>query len=42
MGGTTHGVTSWSLRAAAGSVFAAMLPVPPRPVVKMLVLRVGV
>lgn len=41
-GGEAYGSTSWRRRASAGSSVAAMLPVPPRPVVKTLVLRVGV
>ena len=38
----TYGSTSWRSRVSAGSVFLAMLPVPPRPVVTTEVLRVGV
>jgi len=38
----TYGLTSWSARVSAASVFLAMLPVPPRPVVTTDVLRVGV
>lgn len=38
----THGSTSWRARVSTGSVFLAMFPDPPRPVVTMEVLSVGV
>ena len=38
----TYGSTSCLFRVSTGSEFFAMLPVPPRPVVTMAVLRVGV
>lgn len=38
----THGLTSWRKRVSTGSVFFAMLPVPPRPVVTMGFFSVGV
>lgn len=42
MDSSTHAFTSWRKRVSAGSLFLAMLPVPPRPVVTKGFLRIGV
>lgn len=38
----TYGPTSWRMRVSRGSLFLAMLPVPPRPVVTIGFFKVGV